>query len=201
MMQDFGIFVTILVSTLSLILSIVNYWNIKPKLKIEIIDKKYDCFFGRAMLKEDTSKTNNICGALINIVNNSPVSITISDIYIEIEKEIFQLIDNKNDYWECVEFLYWDSKKGEFTTDGSAIYYKETGMQLPHKIDAYDTITAHVLFHNFPIKYKKKCRGKIILRTAIGKISKRVRLIEYDENYQNESVKWYLQYSRSLDEE
>lgn len=122
-------------------------------MKIEITDKKWDCFFGK-VLHEGTNHQHYVGGAQINIVNNSPVAITLNRINLVVDNETLRLIDNKNKYWESVEFYFLDDN-GELTADGSGIYYAENGLELPLKINAYDTITAFVLFHNFPSKHKK----------------------------------------------
>lgn len=196
--QDWGICLTIIISTISLIIAIFTYWTSKPKLKIEITDKEWDCFFGK-VLHEGTNIQSYVGGAQINIVNNSPVAITLNRINLVVDKERLCLIDNKNKFWECVEFYFLDDN-GELTTDGTAIDYVESGLQLPLKINAYDTITVFVLFHNFPSKKKKRCKGKIVLYTAIGKVKKKVKLVEYDKSYLEVGYREYLQYCRSLEE-
>ena len=196
--QDWGICLTIIISTISLIIAIFTYWTSKPKLKIEITDKEWDCFFGK-VLHEGTNIQSYVGGAQINIVNNSPVAITLNRINLVVDKERLRLIDNKNKFWECVEFYFFDDN-GELTTDGTAIDYVESGLQLPLKINAYDTITVFVLFHNFPSKKKKRCNGKIVLYTAIGKVKKKVKLVEYDKSYLEVGYREYLQYCRSLEE-
>ena len=47
--QDWGICLTIIISTISLIIAIFTYWTNTPKLKIEITDKEWDCFFGKVI--------------------------------------------------------------------------------------------------------------------------------------------------------
>lgn len=196
-LQDWGICVTAVISSLSLLISIFNYWTNKPKLRIDITDKKWDCFFGK-VLHEESEIQSFVAGAQINIINNSPVSISLNRINLVVGKETLRLIDNSNNFWECVEFYFVDDN-GELTTDGTGIYYSESGLSLPLKINAYDTITAYVLFHNFPAKYKKKCNGRIILNTAIGTVKKKIRMVEYDKNYLEADYRDFLQYSRSLD--
>lgn len=195
-LQDWGICVTAVISSLSLLISIFNYWTNKPKLRIDITDKKWDCFFGK-VLHEESNIQSFIAGAQINIINNSPVSISLNRINLVVGKETLRLIDNRNDFWQSVEFYFVDTN-GEITTDGAGIYYVENGLSLPLKINAYDTITAYVLFHNFPKKYKKKCTGKIVLSTAIGTVKKRINMIEYDKNYLEADYRDYLQFCRSV---
>ena len=197
-LQDWGICLTLAISTMSLLISVFNYWTSKPKLRIEITDKEWDCFFGK-IVHEGTDIQSYVGGAQISIVNNSPVAITLNRINLIVGKEMLRLVNNKNKFWECVEFYFLDDN-GELTTDGSGIYYAESGLELPLKINAYDTITAVVLFHNFPCKQKKQCKGRIVLNTAIGKVKKNVKLVEYDKNYLEEGYRDYLQYCRSIDE-
>lgn len=197
--QELGICITIVVSVISLLISLANYQKNKPKLKIEIADKKRDCFFGKTIHERHPSIISHICGAYISIINNSPVAITISKATMIIGKERLCLIDNQNDYWEMVEFYFEDNEK-ELTTDGTAIYYKENGFEIPFKLNAYDTVTVYVLFYNFPAKIKGKCKGRIVFDTVIGKKIKKIKLVEYDKNYQDAEYEEYLCYCRSLEE-
>lgn len=192
-LQDLGICFTAIISSVSLYISIANHWRSKPKLKLKITDKNWDCFFGLA-------NSCYVAGAKISIVNNSPVSITINKINLVVKKEKLRLIDKRNPYWSGVEFYYNDCN-GNLTMDLAGINYAESGIELPYKLNAYDTLTVHVLFHDFPVKIKGKCKGKLVMDTAIGNVSKRVTLVEYDRNYQNEDYRDYLQYCRNSKEE
>lgn len=197
-LEEIGICITIVISFISLVISVGNSWRNKPKLKIEITDKECDCFFGITMQKNVQSR---ISGARINIINNSPVAITLSNIYLEIDGENYNIIDKNNPYWEVVEF-YFINDEDELTTDGTAIEYFEGGLDFPSKINAYDTLSAYVLFHNFPAKYKEKCSGKIVMCTAIGKIKKKVNFVKYDSAYAEKMFsKEYWQYRESLEDE
>ena len=114
-----------------------------------------------------------------------------------IEKEKHELILKDNKYWEYIEFYYKD-KNEEWTTNGFAVPYGMKGLLLPQKIEAYDAFSCCVLFHNFPALIRKKCKGTLVMDTAIGKIKKRIILYEYDEDrfeYEWENVK---QFERSL---
>ena len=198
-LQDIGICITAIISLLSLLLSLANYQKNKPKLKIEIANKKWDCFFGKTITNSIRPSVSYICGAQINIINNSPVAITITNAHMIVGKESLRLIDNRNKYWETVAFFFKD-ENGELTTDGSEIYYKENGLTVPIEVNPYDTVTVFVLFHNFPVKISRKCKGTLILNTAIGKIKKKISMIEWDENYQEADYRDYLCYCRSLEE-
>ncbi len=173
----------------------MNFWNGKPKLTIKQTDNRHDSFFGQ--VKQGHSDDYNcIAGAYINIINNSPVSITLGTVYLVIGKEKFDLIDRDNDYWNDVVF-YFKDKDGRVTSDGSAIPYQDDGLMFPRKLDSYDTISGCVLFHNFPAKIRKRRRGKLVCNTAIGKVKKTLTLHEYNEVYSRYEYKDILQYERS----
>lgn len=198
MLQNISVGMSVIISILSIILSVATYWNKKPKLKIKISDKKWDCFFGNAFTDEAKMERNTyIGGAKIMILNNSPVSITISNINMLIGKENLKLIGKDNPYWKEIMFCFVEN--GELAFDGSALNYLECGISLPYKIGAYDSIEAVVLFYNFPKKYMKKCKSKIVLDTAIGKVKKTIKMIEYDENYLEQGYRYYCQYQRNLE--
>ena len=197
--QDVGICITAIISIVSLFLSFANYWRNKPKIKIQITDKKWDCFFGKVIHDERITFESYICGAKINIVNNSPVAIAISSCDMIVNKQKLKLINNEIELWENISFFF-ERNGSEWTTDGSYIDYKKDGLSVPLKVNAYDAITAYVFFYNFPVKIKSKCKGKIVLNTAVGKIAKSVKLIEYDDDYMEEGYRDYLQSCESLKE-
>ena len=194
--QEVGICFTAIISLLSLVLSVANFWKSKPKLRIEIMDRKWDAFFGKV---RPLNTFSYISGIKFSIVNNSPVSITISDIKMIIQNETLRLINNKNDVWHSVEFYFQDDN-GDLISDGCGIDYAEHGFSVPFKLNAYDAITGYALFHYFPAQIQKKCKGTLVLGTAIGKIKKNIHLVEYDKNYIEEDYRDYLQYCRSLGE-
>ena len=194
--QNWAICINIVVTSVTLIITILTYIVRKPKLKIEITDKEWDCFFGIVVL-EKTGRPYSVCGANINIVNNSPVAITVNTIEIIVNKEKLKLINKNNKYWENCEFVFFD--ENQKLAPSLDICYAQHGLEVPFKIQAYDTVTAVVLFHNFPVRIKKKCRAKISLGTAIGRISKNVKMVECDGNYLESSYRDYLQYCRSIE--
>lgn len=196
--QNMGICITAVISVVSIIISIANYQKSRPKLKIVIDNKRWDCFFGKTILINNRS-FDYICGVKMSIINNSPVAITINNINMTVEGEILRFIDNRNQYWESVMF-YFEDDNGELTTDGIDICYKESGFELPFKINAYDVVTVVTLFHNFPAKIRRKCKGRINLYTAIGNKKKKVTMVEYDRNYETEDYRDYIAYCRSKEE-
>ena len=198
-MQDIGICITAVISFVSLFISFANYWRSKPKLEIRISNKDWDCFFGKVMLLENSKYISHIAGAKINIVNNSPVAITISDVYMLVNGERLRVINKDNPAWNEVVFVFEVEGEKELVNDGSSILYKENGLELPFKLQAYDTITVYALFHSFPASITGKSKAKIVLDTAIGNVVKRVNLVEYDVNYIEEGYRDYLQYERSIE--
>lgn len=199
--QDISICITASIAIISLLLSFASYWKSKPKIKIEITDKKWDCFFGYAGIEySDTLSMNHICGAKVNIINNSPVKITINSINMIIDKEKLRYIMKDNRVWNSV-FFYFKDENNKWITDGAEISYQADGLSFPFKIDSYDAITAYVLFYHFPTKYKNKHKGIIEMNTAIGKIRKKVNLVEYNCDYEHEEYRDYCRSCRSVEEE
>ncbi len=194
MLNELSIVFSVCISIVSLIISILSYRLKTPKVKIQIIDKRYDSFFGNVQCEHNEHvHKNRISGARLRLINNSPNEITIMGIALKCKKETFRLIDPSNDYWEIVEFLFND-ENGEETSDGSAIYYSNDGIILPLILKAYDGKDVIALFYHFPIKIRKKTWAKIIVQTTIGVKTKKVHLIEYDKQYANKDYRDYLQY-------
>ena len=108
-----------------------------------------------------------------------------------IKREKLRLISNNNAVWKVVDFYFYDNN-GELITEYNSIYYENFGFRVPFKLNSYDTITGYALFYHFPINIKKKCRGKLVIHTAIGKVCKNISLVEYDKNYHEEDYQNYL---------
>lgn len=198
--QNIGIAISALVAIISLIISIQSYYLRKPKLKIEIADKRSDCFFGKVIPEASTTgHVMRISGAWVNIINNSPVALKINRVYLQINREKFRIISPQNSYWDATVF-YFEDEEGKLSTDGGIIEYGEQGLRVPCKIEAYDTISGCLLFQNFPANIHEKCRATICMKTAIGVIKKRVKLVEYDRNFEGEAVE-IVQYLRSIESE
>lgn len=163
------------------------------------MNKKSDCFFGNALIEhKEKAHKSRISGIRLRIINNSPSEVSIMDAKLKCEKEIYRLIDCKNVYWEVVEFVFPD-ENGEETSDGSAIYYGNEGINLPLKLSAYDGKDFVALFYHFPVSIKKIAKAKVIIQTTVGVKTKNIKLCEYDEGYTNDDYKDYLQYRRSIE--
>jgi len=196
-LEKISIVFSIFLSVSSLVIAILSYRLKIPKIKIQIMNKETDCFFGNVRY-EHNGKTsrNRISGVRLRLINNSPSEISVINIILECNKETYRLIDNSNDYWEIVEFVFPD-EKGEEITDGSAIFYGNEGISLPLRLSGYEGKDIIALFHHFPMSIKKQAKAKVIIQTAVGVKTKRVKLREYDEDYINYDYMDYLQYCRS----
>ena len=181
--------ITSAISLISLFISIRSYIISKPKLKINITDKKSDVYYGNVCADEDEKVVSTKIGSVsINIINNSPVDISIRDIKLRIGKNLHRLVFKNNPYWEFCYFFYKDNNN-EKIWDGSGINYKEMGFELPLKINSYSIQSGICLFHDFPNTQNKKIKGTIILYSAVGKIKKKIKFIQYDENYVSSEMK------------
>lgn len=183
-----GIIITSIISLISLIISLKNYLISKPKLKIVISDKQCDAYFGNVCANNENIVNTKIGAAEINIINNSPVDIFIKDIKLKIGKDYHRLVYKNNSYWEYIYFFYYDNN-GEQMWDGCGINYKRLGFRMPNKVKSYTILSGICLFHDFPnIQSKTKC-GKIVMDTAVGKVTKKVKFIRYDSDYISAEMK------------
>lgn len=176
-----GIIITSIISLVSLCISLGTYRISKPKLKIQITDKKSDTYYGDVCLNNEKIMSTKIGAVQINIINNSPVNIYIRDIKLKLKKDLHRLVFKNNKVWEFCYFFY--DEDGEKRWDGVGINYKDEGLDIPLTINSYTIKSGICLFHDFPNVSKKSIRGKIILYTAVGKVTKKIRFIQYDKNY------------------
>lgn len=153
----------------------------KPKMKIELTDRTCDAYYGLVCIKDKTASTK-IGAVELNIINNSPVDIGIRDIRLKINRNYHKLINKDNTYWNGAYF-YYNKANNEKVCDGIEISYKERGILVPNSIKSYSILSGLCLFHDFPNIETKQKRCKIILYTAVGKISKVVNLKKYNETY------------------
>lgn len=176
-----AIIITSIIPAISLIITIKTYVINKPKVKIELTDKDCDAYYGLVCVGDKTELTK-IGAVELNIINSSPVDIGIRDIRLKVDKNYHRLIDKDNPHWDDAYFYYNDDNN-EKIWDGSDLSYKERGISTPNNIKAYSILSGLCLFHDFPNIEAKQKRCKLILYTAIGKISKRINLKKYDETY------------------
>lgn len=201
MLEKVSIVFSICISVASLVIAIFSYRLKIPKIKIQIMNKEYDGFFGDVRCEHNERiYKNRISGIRLRLINNSPSEISILGIILKCNKETYRMIDCTNDYWEIVEFVFPD-EEGKEISDGSAIYYSTEGITLPLKLSAYDGRDIVALFYHFPVRAKKKKRAKVIIETAIGVKTKRIILNEYDKRYMNDDYRNYLQYKQSIEAE
>lgn len=198
MLEKISIIFSLFMSITSLVIAILSFRLKIPKIKIQIIDKRLDSFFGDALCEHAAYiHKNRISCVRLRIINNSPREISIMGIVLKCNKEIYNLIDCTNDYWETVEFIFVD-KNGEELSSGGAIYYEDAGAALPLNFRAYEGKDFVALFHNFPISIKKQAKAKLIIQTTIGVKSKKVTLFEYNERHIDDDYRNVLQYLQSI---
>jgi len=183
------------VALIALYISYRVYKRDTPKLRIQIDNPKYDCFFGNSITeKHEGLHVNRISGARIKLNNNSKVDIEINNITLKIKKEIYRLIPKDNDYWEVVHFLNYNIHEIENFDPNYGIDYCNEGIEIPCKINSYSCLSFVALFYHFPLSIKKKIKGKLIINTAVGKFIKKINLYEYNDTFFNlewEDVKQY----------
>ena len=199
MLEKISIVFSICLSVSSFVIAVLSYRLKTPKIKIQIMNKKTDCFFGKVRSEHNENvSSSRISGVRLRLINNSPSEISVINFVLKCNKEIYRLIDYSNHYWEIVEFVFPD-EKGEEISDGSAIYYGNSGVTLPFKLSGYDGKDIVALFYHFPLSIKKQAKAKVIIQTAVGVKTKRVILKEYDKDYMNYEYEDVMQYYRSIE--
>ncbi len=183
-----ALIVTSAISILSLFISLRGLIISKPKLKISITDKSCDVYYGLVATRNDKIVPSKVGAALIHIINNSPVDIAISEIRLKIGGDYYRLVDTENTYWKDCNFFYYNNKE-EKEWDGVGINYDEEGLSTPLKVRSYSIESGICLFHDFPNVTGKKVVGTIVLYSAVGKIKKRVKFIEYNKDYVSAELK------------
>lgn len=174
--QTIGVIITIIVSVISLILSILAFYQQKPKLNCEIVR----AYYGPAQLKDNISKLYVAAGIEITLQNPSPANITIYDIRLQIGKESYGYVLPQEGNNQNITFFYSDD--GSLYGSGWAIPYNTSVCNLPYKIDSYKAELTTYVFHNIPSSFHGKKYGKLIIKTTAGKIKKRIKLIPFDIN-------------------
>lgn len=178
MTQTITMIITAIVAVASLALSIVNYFSKKPHLRINIDNKGYDCFYTIACTKNKS--LHYISFIHFNIINDSPVKITVNNIHLLLNKEILFLTDTQNDYWRSVDFLI-KNKDGEFIKSDIYVDYSEPDIKLPLKIEPYDSISVSTIFDFVPNNFSGNIKAKLVFDSAVGTIYKKINLSEYKQ--------------------
>lgn len=191
--------ISAIVAVVSLVISILGYMRQKPKLRIVITDPKEDCYYGWRKVFEDDSRYARVGYVRMSLVNCSPVTIGIEDINLNVKSSCLRRVRNDNEYWAETELYYLDNN-GSMKSDGACIDYENEALRFPSRINAYDTVSGVVLFHNVPTQVKDKARGKIVLRTAIGTLTKRIRIREYNETLLDYMTRDAYDYFASIEE-
>ncbi len=194
--QTITMIITAVVSVSSLVLSIVNYFNRRPHLKIKINNKKLDCFYTLAGSEKD-EVYRYVSIIYFNIINNSPVKITINNVLLKIKNEFYLLSSNDKNCWNSINF-FEKMKDGHFESDEIYRDLKSSCIRLPMRIEPYDSTMVSSVFNSNPKNLKGKVKAKIILNTAIGSICKRVILSEYGLKHFNHEFESVSQFQRSI---
>ncbi len=199
-----ALIVTSIISVISLIISFIISLKAliisKPKLAISISDKSCDVYYGNVAAKDDKAIATKIGAVAINIINNSPVDIAIVDIKLQIGKDKHRLVTTENPFWEeC--YFYYINEENERDWDGAGINYKESGFDLPMKVASYSIESGICLFHDFPNITAKKVTGTLLITSAVGKIKKKVKFIEYNKDYISSELKDVMLYNKNCRED
>ena len=194
---------TLIIAGISLGISLKVYYRDTPKIRIEIEDPKYDCYFGQVQACGEGKKPikARIAGINGTLRNHSSANIQIIDAKLKINGEFYKLIPTSIDCWKSVDFLSLNEETGnlepDFIYDG--LNYAEVGFSLPIVIEGYSFAKGTMLFYHFPAHIKEETKATLYIKTAVGTTKKRVRMLEYHEN--NLRADWddYQQYKNSCE--
>ncbi len=199
-MSDVISTISIIIAAVSLYISIKVYRRDTPKLRVEIRNPKYDCFFGDVQTEYNNHiSKNRISGVCFWLRNGSSANIEVSNVDLIIQGEIFRLISNDNPYWDTVEFLTFDHEENKVVPDCNyAINYAEFGIKLPCIIKAYSCLSYVALFHDFPAKITHSTYALLKVKTAVGVIQKKFKLYEYNDTFAKQEWEEVEQHFRSI---
>ena len=192
--------VSAIIASVSLYVSIRVYRRDTPKIHIEISDPKYDCLFGKVALNfKEGLRFRRISCAKITLRNASSASIEVQSVTLKIKKDSFRLIPKDISCWNEVTFMNSDDDVKNINPN-NYIPYEERGVQVPCVIDGFHSLEGYVLFYSFPDYIKEKIRAQLIVKTAVGVVSKKVKLLEYNNTFENQEMEEIKQYYKSLGE-
>lgn len=181
--------ISVAIATASLILSIKVYLRDMPKLRIDIENPQYDCFFGNVVTETDDGEVyeRRISGVQLTLRNDSAADIEVSGITLKVNAESFRLIENNNPFWDEVYFLVYDSDEQKMVPDYNyAIPYECWGIHLPLVVKSYTSYTGYALFYSFPSNIKNQIKATLCIKTAMGICKKKVKLLEYNDSFQRQ---------------
>lgn len=193
MLAEIASIVSTIIAASALIVSIRAYKRGVPKLKLEIEDPKYDCFFGDVRYKNIEAR---ISGIRFILRNESSACIEIFGMELKVNNEFFRLIPADIEMWEEVSFLVDDSNEGRIE-DYVSIPYLDEGIRIPLVIDGFHSYVGYALFHDFPARITGKVKAKVYIKTAVGTITKKIVLREYDNTFSEKEMMEVEQFIRS----
>lgn len=201
MIAEVTAIISAVIAIVSLAISIKVYFRDTPKLRVEIQDPKYDCFFGNTILENDDKPRNSrISGVRMRIRNASSADIEIQDILLRIGKELYHIIPNDIGCWREVAFA--TTKYEEQIVDYNySISYSVLGIHVPETVKRFSFLEGYALFYNFPASIDRETKAQIIVQTAVGTVKKRIVLKEYDETFERQEWKDVEQYFKSIKKE
>jgi len=174
--------IPIVVSVISLFFSIKAIRRVEPNLKIRLLNKNTDAFYGATKLSKDGVLTNYVACIRFRISNKSLTPVTISEISLQKNNENFELASNDLEYWRHVVF-YFESSDEEYNTDGTYIDYENNGILVPFVLNAYESKDITCIFMSFPKSTTSMFNAKLIIDTAAGIKCKNVNLYLYNEEF------------------
>ncbi len=190
--------ISAIIAVISLIVSIKVYRRDTPRLRIEILHPKYDCFFGIAVVERNEElKRHRISGLRIQLRNSSSANIEVQSIQLKIKNELFRIVPNDNLYWDSATFVTEGQSEQKIDFNYS-INYNDSGIHLPCAVKGYSCVEGYVLFYHFPANIRDKTTAQLIVQTAVGVVNKRVTLREYNQTFEKQEMKDVDQYYRSL---
>lgn len=173
--------VPILISVFSLWIALKAHKQKVPRLKVVEI---HPSWYGATKI-ESNEKTSVlsmfVATSNIRIKNISSSDISISDILLLYNGEVYQLVSN-TEYYSDVIFYYYDDN-GKITYNGSSTDYSEQTCQLPIKLGGYQTIDINCLFPHFPINDKTYVWAEILIEHAMKKQKHKIKLFFYTQGF------------------
>ena len=188
---------TLIIAVSSLIISILSYRSNKPHLKIQIIDPKFDCFFGNVLNSNpDGQSKHRIAATKLRVLNTSSQSISILYVELLCRKDKFSHIDPKNKNWDSLcPLVQRDDSREEY--DGCSIHYADDGMAFPNTLNAYCGKDILFCFHDFPAAIRHKEKAIVVIHASTRIYKKNVTLIEYDNRFAERIDHYVNQYFQS----